>query len=125
MFSLDLKGGLPLYEQLYGRISELIMSGTLAEDEKLPTVREVAKDLGINPNTVQKAYRSLEQDNLIYSVPAKGSYIAKRDDAVSIVREKAMSEFGAAAETAVRRGITKQQLHMRIDLIVVKEEEYI
>lgn len=74
MFSLRLQGGIPLSEQLEARIAELIIGGEMAENEKLPAVREVAKALTINPNTVQKTYRQLEQRGLIYSLPGKGSY---------------------------------------------------
>lgn len=71
MFSLRLQGGIPLSEQLEARIAELIIGGEMAENEKLPAVREVAKALTINPNTVQKTYRQLEQRGLIYSLPER------------------------------------------------------
>lgn len=71
MFSLRLQGGIPLSEQLEARIAELIIGGEMAENEKLPAVREVAKALTINPNTVQKTYRQLEQRGLIYSLPGR------------------------------------------------------
>lgn len=72
MFSLRLQGGIPLSEQLEARIAELIIGGKMAENEKLPAVREVAKALTINPNTVQKTYRQLEQRGLIYFASGKG-----------------------------------------------------
>ena len=74
MLNIRLEGKLPIYEQLYNGISRLISSGELEPDERLPAVREVAKQFGINPNTVQKSYSQLEQAGLIYSIPAKGSY---------------------------------------------------
>ncbi|MFR2155284.1 MAG: GntR family transcriptional regulator [[Eubacterium] siraeum] len=77
MFSLRLQGGIPLSEQLEARIAELIIGGEMAENEKLPAVREVAKALTINPNTVQKTYRQLEQRGLIFA-SGKGSYVAER-----------------------------------------------
>ena len=82
MFSLRLQGGIPLSEQLEARIAELIIGGEMA-------VREVAKALTINPNTVQKTYRQLEQRGLIYSLPGKGSYVAERSQYSSAVLEKA------------------------------------
>lgn len=88
MFSLRLQGGLPLSEQLEARIAELIISGEMAENEKLPAVREVAKELTINPNTVQKTYRQLEQRGLIYSLPGKGSYVAERSQYSSAVLKR-------------------------------------
>ena len=67
MFSLRLQGGIPLSEQLEARIAELIIGGKMVENEKLPAVREVAKALTINPNTVQKTYRQLEERAYIFS----------------------------------------------------------
>ena len=71
MLNIRLEGKLPIYEQLYNGISRLIFSGELEPDERLPAVREVAKQFGINPNTVQKSYSQLEQAGLIYSIPAQ------------------------------------------------------
>ncbi len=99
MFSLRLQGGIPLSEQLEARIAELIIGGEMAENEKLPAVREVAKALTINPNTVQKTYRQLEQRGLIYSLPGKGSYVAERSQYSSAVLEKATEEFRKAYES--------------------------
>lgn len=115
MFSIDIRGGAPIYEQLYNRISELISSGTLVENEKLPAVREVAKEMGINPNTVQKAYQLLEQKGLIYSVPAKGSYVSSADAAIDMIRGQAEKTFRVAAQTALRHGLTKEELHDALD----------
>ena len=71
MLNIRLEGKLPIYEQLYNGISRLISSGELEPDERLPAVREVAKQFGINPNTVQKSYSQLEQAGLIYSCKGK------------------------------------------------------
>ena len=76
MFTMRLTGGAPIYEKLGQRITELIISGEMEENEKLPAVREIAKQLSINPNTVQKTYANLEAKGLIYSIPAKGSFVA-------------------------------------------------
>ena len=68
MFSLRLQGGIPLSEQLEARIAELIIGGEMAENEKLPAVREVAKALTINPNTVQKSYKLMEEEGILRTI---------------------------------------------------------
>lgn len=122
MFSLRLQGGIPLSEQLEARIAELIIGGEMAENEKLPAVREVAKALTINPNTVQKTYRQLEQRGLIYSLPGKGSYVAERSQYSSAVLEKA-TEFRKAVEDGVKSGLTKEMMTAVIDNVFSEEEK--
>lgn len=123
MFSLRLQGGVPLSEQLEARIAELIISGEMAENEKLPAVREVAKELMINPNTVQKTYRQLEQRGLIYSLPGKGSYVAEKSQYSSAVLKKAAEEFRQAVENAVKSGLTREIMTAVIDEALNKEGE--
>ena len=117
MFSISIKGGAPIYEQLCERITELISTGVMQKDEKLPAVREVAKQLGVNPNTVQKAYQQLEQQELIYSVPAKGSYVSGSDEAVDSLRKRALKTFTESAIVALRCGIGKETLTAAIENI--------
>ncbi len=111
MFTMRLHGGAPIYEQLGNRITELIISGEMAEGEKLPAVREIATTLSINPNTVQKTYAELERQGLIYSLPAKGSYVSERSRYIKEITEKAAKEFEGAVRTAHSRGLTEDALH--------------
>lgn len=106
MFEIRLEGKAPIYEQLFNGVSQLISSGRLKPDERLPAVREVAKQMNINPNTVQKAYALLEQAGLIYSIPAKGSYVSKQSDAAEALRADAMKRLEAAMEIARKSGIS-------------------
>ena len=110
MFTMQLAGGIPIYEQLADRITELIRNGTLSENEKLPAVREVAKTLGINPNTVQKAYATLEQRGLTYSIPAKGSYVAKNEKTDEIIRRKALYSLEESLNEAFSAGVSKSEI---------------
>ena len=123
MFSLRLQGGLPLSEQLEARIAELIISGEMAENEKLPAVREVAKELTINPNTVQKTYRQLEQWGLKYSLPGNGSYVAERSQYSSAVLKKATEEFSRAVGDAVKSELTKEIMTAVIHADINKESQ--
>ncbi len=77
MISLNYRDPRPIYEQLEEKLRRLILSGAIGEGEKLPSVRELASQLAINPNTIQRAYRELEQNGFIYSVPGKGSFAGK------------------------------------------------
>lgn len=123
MFSLRLQAGIPLSEQLEARIAELIIGGKMVENEKLPAVREVAKALTINPNTVQKTYRQLEQRGLIYSLPRKGSYVAERSQYSSAVLKKAAEEFRQAVIDAKKSGLTEEMMTEVINAVSNKEGE--
>lgn len=79
MIQLDLKDPRPLYEQIKNRIKDLIINGVVKPDDKIPSVRELAQTLTINPNTIQKAYKDLESEGIIYSVKGKGNFIALLD----------------------------------------------
>ena len=75
MFNLDLRSRLPIYEQLVDKYKELIISEVLKPDEQLTSVRSLAAELTINPNTIQKAYRELERQGYIYSIKGRGSFV--------------------------------------------------
>jgi len=76
MFQLDLKSRKSIYEQVVDNLKGLIISGAIAPDEKLPSVRDLSKTLTVNPNTVQKAYRQLEDAKYIYSVSGLGTFVS-------------------------------------------------
>ena len=77
MIQLDIGDHRPLYEQIRDKLKELIIAGLLSENDKIPSVREMAGILAINPNTIQKAYRELESEGYIYSVKAKGFFVSE------------------------------------------------
>ncbi|MDY3986286.1 GntR family transcriptional regulator [Dysosmobacter sp.] len=76
MISLNYRDSRPIYEQIKDGLRKLIVTGALAVDDKLPSVRALATQLSINPNTIQRAYNELESEGYIYSVPGKGSFAA-------------------------------------------------
>ena len=78
MISLNYRDSRPIYEQIRDGLRKLIVTGALSADEKLPSVRALAAQLAINPNTIQRAYNELEGEGYIYSVPGKGSFAARR-----------------------------------------------
>ena len=83
MIVLDYHDRRPIYEQVTERFRQLILSGALTAGSRLPSVRQLAMELSINPNTIQRAYMQLEQEGLVYPVKGKGNFIA---DSTSIKR---------------------------------------
>ena len=80
MFQLDFGDHRPIYEQIREKIKELIISGVLGENDKIPSVRELAANLAINPNTIQKAYKELESEGYIYSRRNSGSFVSPQKE---------------------------------------------
>lgn len=76
MQDINLRSGVPIYKQIIDNFKEQIISHELAPESKLPSIRGLASDLQINPNTIKKAYIILEQENFIYSVQGSGSFVA-------------------------------------------------
>ncbi|MCR4644233.1 MAG: GntR family transcriptional regulator [Oscillospiraceae bacterium] len=112
MFDIDLMSRTPIYEQLYRRVTQLILKGVLKEQDKLPSVRSLAGDLGVNPNTVAKAYALLERDGIIYSLAGRGSFVAKPD--ALMAQELILGDFDNAVRHALDTGITEETLCDRV-----------
>ena len=104
MFDLDLQSRVPIYEQLVLSVSRMVMLGALKRGEQLPTVRSLATRLGINPNTVAKAYQILEQQKIIGTVSGKGSFISSETGTLKTLAEK---PFEAAAREAAAAGLDR------------------
>ncbi|MBR6808492.1 MAG: GntR family transcriptional regulator [Clostridia bacterium] len=83
---IDNKSGSPIYDQIYSQIKGQIINGTLRENELLPSIRGLAKDLKISFITTKRAYEELEREGFIYTVPAKGCYVASKN--VELIREE-------------------------------------
>ena len=115
MFSIDLTSRTPIYEQIYQKIVMLILNGTLAENDQLPSVRLLAKSTGVNPNTVSKAYQELERNGVIYSVPGRGSFVSAQN--FDEFRKKVMIDFDSTVNDAFERGISPEDLKARIDTL--------
>ncbi len=115
MFDIDLQSRVPIYEQLYKKTLELVMKGVLKENSQMPSVRSLAKDLGVNPNTVAKAYQELERNGVIYSLSGRGSFVSKIT--ADRAKEYALKDFDNAAEEALRAGVGADDLRERIEQI--------
>lgn len=93
MFYLDPTDHRPLYEQIKEKLKRLMIDGYLTENAQLPSVRELAVSLAINPNTIQKAYKDLESEGFIYSIRGKGSFVAKLNQNNHLRAEELLKQF--------------------------------
>ena len=84
MIQIDNNSSKAIYEQIYDEIKRLILSKALKSNEKLPSVRELAAMTKVNPNTIQKAYKNLEEDNYVYTVKGKGNFVKNADELRSV-----------------------------------------
>ena len=100
----------PIYEQVKASFRQLILSGILLPDEKMPSVRELAANLAINPNTIQRAYRELEQEGYICSVPGKGSFVAHAAGAAQLRRKELLLQLQGIADELRRLGVSNEIL---------------
>lgn len=124
MIQIDLRSREPIYEQLIANIKDLIISGLLKEDEKLPSVRELAGSLTINPNTIQKAYSILEQEGYIYTIRGKGNFVMPQEQTLSIEKAKELLEqINKLILEANYIGVRKKQLYQLIDKIYEGNKE--
>lgn len=103
--------GVPLYEQIYEQIRRMILDGSLKEDDPLPTIRSLAKDLRMSIITTTRAYKELERDGYIYSVVGRGSFVAKRNE--ELHSEERLSEMdqklAEAADLARYCGLSREE----------------
>ena len=123
MIALDYRDRRPLYEQIIERFQDLMYQEVLKENEKLPSVRSLAMELSINPNTIQRAYTELERQGFIYSVKGKGSFVA---DSGRLRRERLREwerEFDRLAEEGFQIGLSAEDLTGRIRSLEENREE--
>ena len=97
---IDNKSGTPIYDQIYSQIKGQIISGALKQDELLPSIRGLAKDLRISFITTKRAYEELEKEGFIYTLPAKGCYVAPKN--VGLLREENLKKIEEHIDEIVR-----------------------
>ncbi|NBG87490.1 GntR family transcriptional regulator [Isachenkonia alkalipeptolytica] len=116
MLEIDLKSRLPIYEQLVEGFKRLIMEEVIKTDEKLPSVRSLARELTINPNTIQKAYKALEQEGYIYTVQGRGNFaqgIEGKDQKEKLLKLK--GELKKTMAEAIYLGMEKKEIVQLIE----------
>lgn len=126
MIEIDYKSRDPIYLQIIHSIKKNIMLGNLRENDQLPAVRQLAVDLGINPNTVQKAYRELDREEITYTVPGKGSFVGTPKVIASEVRRDFRERFAALVQESLNFGIPPEDIRDAViallDQVISREE---
>lgn len=110
MIELNMRDARPIYEQIKDSFRRMILSQVMGADEKMPSVRALATELSINPNTIQRAYQDLEAEGYIYSVAGKGSFVSPNAKASVKRKNDLIQDFKKLVNDLLLVGITKEQL---------------
>ena len=115
---IDNKSGIPIYEQIYNQLKSQIISGAMKEDDPLPSIRGLAKDLRISVITTKRAYEELEREGFLYTVAGKGSFVAPKN--VELLREEALKKIEQHLDEVVRLAaacnLTPEELQNMLEL---------
>ncbi len=117
MFQIDYSSRVPIYEQICNSVIKLASAGVLKPNDKIPPVRVLADQLGINPNTVAKSYRYLEMRGYIYSAVGRGSFLTDKLSKNNALKILAVDEFTKAASQAIIYGVSREELVDIIDSV--------
>ena len=122
MISINNRDPRPIYLQIKENLIKLILSGALEKDERLPSVRELAGSLAINPNTIQRAYRELESEGFVYSLAGKGSFVASLSEVDQGRKKEKLDQFKAAARELLSLGMTAEELRQILEAAQQEEQ---
>ncbi len=117
MIQLDYKDRRPLYEQVTERFKELILTGVLQPDEKIPSVRSMAIELSVTPNTIQRAYSELEKAGYIYTVTGRGNFVSDGNTLRDIHLQQLLGQVRSAISQAKNAGISRDEILETLELI--------
>ncbi len=118
MIIIDYNDKRPIYEQIVERFQTLIVSGVLEAGEKMPSVRTLAVELSINPNTIQRAYTELERDGFIYAVKGRGNFVKRDTELFEKQKERLLAGFEKQIRVCLRQGVKKEMLFQRLQEVV-------
>ena len=121
MIVIDYKDNRPLYEQIVERFQVLIERGVLKPEDQMPSVRSLAMELSINPNTIQKAYAELERRGYIYTVKGWGNFVSYDEELKAKRRSQQLEVFRQKAMQAMESGVTKDELLQIVEEVFKKE----
>lgn len=122
MIILDYRDARPLYEQIVDKFQTLILKGVLEPNAKMPSVRSLAVELSINPNTIQRAYSELERTGFIYTVKGRGNFVSYDDSLKEVLRKALFDRLDVLAQEARELGMTKEELYDRICAVMQEGE---
>ncbi|CAM2362886.1 GntR family transcriptional regulator [Listeria seeligeri] len=117
MFTINAKSQLPIYEQIVQKVKEQVVSGVLQEGEKIPSIRDFASRIGVNPNTVSKAYQELERQEVIVTLKGKGTFVANQKERVSSPKKLAETKLKLKENILdlVYLGVELEEIHHLIE----------
>ena len=110
MIWIDYKDSTPIYEQIVNRFKNMIVKGILQADEQMPSVRSLAVELSINPNTIQKAYMMLEQQGFIYTIKGRGNFVASGNDLKDMKKREILSGLKSILDEAKDAGFDVDEI---------------
>ncbi len=113
MLSLNYRDGRPIYEQVRDGVRRLVITGAIAEGEKLPSVRALAASLAINPNTIQRAYAALEEEGYLVSQPGRGAF-ARQGGGENPRRGELLRRFDDTVRELIFLGVSREELARRV-----------
>lgn len=122
MVQLNYRDAKPIYEQIKDGIRKLVVTGAIGTGEKLPSVRELASQLAINPNTIQRAYRELENEGYIYTLAGKGTFVAENGKNGNTRKKELLVQFDEVVTELFYLELSKDSLKERIDMIAEGSE---
>lgn len=124
MILIDYKSRKPIYEQIIENMKQLVVSGALKRDEQIPSVRQLAQELAINPNTIQKAYAELERQGVIYSLKGRGSFVGSSlQELRNIQQNERLEELAALSKELYRLQVPQEELYAVIQQVYKQQKE--
>ena len=114
MIVIDYKDNRPLYEQIVERFQVLIERGVLKPEDQMPSVRSLAMELSINPNTIQKAYAILEEHGAIYPVKGKGNFVSEKDKVTDRMKGQCFGRLKETVDQAKKLGINEEEFSIKV-----------
>lgn len=121
MIILDYKDARPIYEQVVDKLQKLIINGVLEPDSRMPSVRNLAMELSINPGTIQKAYAELERKGFLYTIKGRGNFVTYNEELYLLKKEEYRDKIEALLHEAEEIGISRKEMLAELS----KEEETI
>ena len=114
MIQLNFRDSKPIYEQVEDGIRKLVVNNLIAADEKLPSVRELASKYALNPNTISRAYRELEEQGYIYTLNGKGTFVAANEKVNDMRKEELLQQFDELVKELSFLMVPAEQLVVRV-----------
>ena len=124
MIQLNYKEARPLYEQIKESIRKMVISNAFLADEKMPSVREMASQLAVNPNAIERAYQELEQDGYVYRRKDEGTFVAKENRVNEMRRRELMQKFDLVVRELSELSVSSNELAERVEVITKGDKTF-